>query len=81
MVIILFLILVGNLFVMMVLRHGYYKDQALENRQVRFRVRAPRGLILDRDGVILADNMLHRRHHRARGAVWRPTGPIPPWPG
>ncbi len=55
-VIILFMILVGNIFVMMVPRHSYYKDQALENRQVRFRVRAPRGLIMDRDGVILADN-------------------------
>lgn len=55
-VIILFLILAGNIFVMMVPRHSYYKDQALENRQVRFRVRAPRGLIYDRDGVILADN-------------------------
>ncbi len=55
-VIILFLILVVNIFVMMVPRHHYYKNQALENRQVRFRVRAPRGLIFDRDGVILADN-------------------------
>lgn len=55
-VIILFLILVGNIFTMMVPRHRFYKEQALENRQVRFRVRAPRGLILDRDGVILADN-------------------------
>jgi penicillin-binding protein 2 len=55
-VIILFLILVANLFTMMVLRHRFYKEQALENRQVRFRVPAPRGLILDRDGVILADN-------------------------
>jgi len=56
-VIALFLVLGGNLFVMQVLRHGYYKSQALENRQVRLRVRPPRGLILDRDGVILADNM------------------------
>jgi penicillin-binding protein 2 len=55
-VIILFLILIGNIFMMMVPRHRYYKDQALENRQVRFRVRAPRGLIHDRDGIILADN-------------------------
>jgi len=55
-VIILFMILVGNIFVMMVPKHAYYKDQALENRQVRFRVRAPRGLIMDRDGIILADN-------------------------
>ena len=55
-VIILFLILVANIFSMMVLRHRFFKEQALENRQVRFRVPAPRGLILDRDGVILADN-------------------------
>ncbi len=53
----LFLILVGNLFVMMVPRHGYYKDQALENRQVRVRVPAPRGRIFDRHGTLLADNM------------------------
>jgi penicillin-binding protein 2 len=55
-VIILFAILLVNLFTMMVVRHGFYKEQALENRQVRFRVPAPRGLILDRDGIILADN-------------------------
>lgn len=55
-VIILFLILLGNLFVMMVPKHQYYKDQALENRQIRIRKRAPRGLIMDRDGVILAAN-------------------------
>ncbi len=53
----LFLILIGNLFYMMVLRHGFYKDQALENRQVRFRVTAPRGRITDRYGTILADNL------------------------
>lgn len=53
----LFLILLGNLFVMMVVRHGYYKDQALENRQDRFRVRAPRGRIFDRNGTLLADNL------------------------
>lgn len=53
----LFLILVGNLFVMMVARHSYYQGQALENRQDRFRVRAPRGRIFDRDGTVLADNL------------------------
>jgi len=53
----LFLVLGGNLFLMMVPRHDYYKEQALENRQVRFRVRAPRGRIFDRDGALLADNM------------------------
>ncbi len=44
----LFLVLLVNLFVMMVPRHTYYKSQALENRQDRFRVRAPRGRIFDR---------------------------------
>jgi penicillin-binding protein 2 len=55
-VILAFLILVINLFIMQVPRHKHYKDQALENRQERFRVRAPRGLITDRFGTILADN-------------------------
>lgn len=53
----LFLILVGNLFYMMILRHGFYEEQALENRQVRFRVSAPRGRIIDRHGAIVADNL------------------------
>lgn len=56
-VILLMLILVGNLFFMTVLQHGEYQDQAVENRQVRFRVRAPRGRILDRHGTPVADNM------------------------
>lgn len=56
-VLVLFLILLGNLFFMMVIKHGYYQDQALENRQVRFRVPAPRGRITDRYGTILADNL------------------------
>jgi len=53
----LFLILAGNLFVMMVLQHDFYQGKAVENRQVRFRVRAPRGRVFDRDGTLLADNM------------------------
>jgi penicillin-binding protein 2 len=53
----LFLILIGNLFYMMVPRHGFYQEQALENRQVRFNVTAPRGRITDRYGTILADNL------------------------
>ena len=51
-----FLVLVVNLFIMQVPLHRHYKDQALENRQERFRVRAPRGRITDRFGTILADN-------------------------
>ncbi|MBU2502636.1 penicillin-binding protein 2 [bacterium] len=56
-VILLFAILLGNLFYMTVPQNRHYKDQALENRQIRFRVRAPRGKILDRTGELLADNM------------------------
>ena len=51
------LVLVGNLFWMMVAEHGYYQGKALRNRQDRFRVRAPRGRILDRHGTVVADNM------------------------
>ena len=56
-VLLLMLVLVGNLFGMTVLKHSDYKDQALDNRQVSFRVRAPRGRILDRHGTPVADNM------------------------
>lgn len=55
-VVLAFLFLVVNLFIMQVPLHDHYKDQALENRQERFRVRAPRGRITDRFGTILADN-------------------------
>jgi len=56
-VLLLFVVLVGNLFGLMILRHQSWQDQALENRQVRFRMKAPRGRIIDRDGNLLADNM------------------------
>ncbi len=55
-VILLFAILTVNLVGLMVMRHRHYTAQALENRQVRFRVRAPRGRITDRHGRPLADN-------------------------
>lgn len=58
-VFLLFGILMANLVVLTVGRHAYYRDRALENRQVRFRVPAPRGRITDRDGVQLADNTFH----------------------
>lgn len=51
-----FLVLVINLFIMQVPKHNHYAGQAVENRQERFRVRAPRGRITDRFGTILADN-------------------------
>lgn len=55
-IIVAFAILVANLFHLTVIRHSYYQDQALENRQDRFRVRAPRGRIHDRDGNVLVAN-------------------------
>ncbi len=55
----LFGILLLNLFGLMVIRHEYYRDRALKNRQVQFRVAAPRGRITDRDGIPLADNRFH----------------------
>ncbi len=55
-VLLLFLLLAGELFWMTVPRNRYYRGLALENRQVSFRVRAPRGRIFDRRGVLLADN-------------------------
>ncbi len=73
-VLILFMILIGNIFVMMVVKHTYYKDQALENRQVRRRKPAPRGLILDRDGIVLADNTYIPDIVVPRGAL-TPEGP------
>jgi penicillin-binding protein 2 len=55
-IIVAFAILAANLFHLTVIRHSFYQDQALENRQDRFRVRAPRGRIYDRDGNLLVAN-------------------------
>lgn len=56
-IIVAFAILAVNLFHLTVIRHSYYQDQALENRQDRFRVRAPRGRIYDREGNLLVANL------------------------
>lgn len=56
-ILLLFAVLVVNLFILQVPRHRFFQAQALKNRQVRLRIKAPRGLIRDRDGQILADNM------------------------
>jgi penicillin-binding protein 2 len=55
----LFGILFLNLFGLMVIRHEHYRERALKNRQVQFRVPAPRGRITDRHGTPLADNRFH----------------------
>ena len=56
-VMILFAVLLVHLFVMMVTNHGKFESQALNNRQVSRRIRAPRGMITDRDGEILVKNV------------------------
>lgn len=44
-----------------VIRRDYYTGLALRNRQVTQRIRAPRGIIADRNGVVLADNVYQAR--------------------
>lgn len=56
-VLLLFGLLIGDLFYMQIIRHDYYRGLSLQNRQVQVRVKAPRGRIMDRDGNILADNI------------------------
>ncbi|HSR49763.1 MAG TPA: penicillin-binding protein 2 [Acidobacteriota bacterium] len=52
---ILFLLL-GKLWHLSVIHYQYYDDQARNNRIRRVPLVAPRGLILDREGRVLADN-------------------------
>ena len=56
-ILLLFGVIVVNLLVMQVVKHDEYESQSLENRQLRQRILAPRGRILDRDGRLLADNV------------------------
>ncbi|MHB8078710.1 MAG: penicillin-binding protein 2 [Candidatus Krumholzibacteriia bacterium] len=56
-VVAIFGIIITNLFVLQVVRHNELKARSVENRQVRTRVRPPRGRLLDRDGRVLADNV------------------------
>lgn len=55
----IFGIILVNLFGLMVVRHDTYKQRALKNRQVQLRQQAPRGRITDRAGIALADNRFH----------------------
>lgn len=56
-ILLMFSALALNLFIMQIIDHQEYKAQSVENRQVRIRVRPPRGVISDRDGFPLADNI------------------------
>ena len=56
-IVFLFLVLiVAALFYMQVIRGGYYRDQSRNNRIRAVVVEGPRGRIMDRNGVVLADN-------------------------
>ena len=48
--------LVGRLVLLQVIRYGYYTDQAEGNRARVEPIPADRGLILDRNGKVLAEN-------------------------
>jgi len=51
------LIIAGRVFYLQVIRGNYYQNIAENNRIKNFEVKAPRGLIVDRDGEILASNI------------------------
>jgi penicillin-binding protein 2 len=55
-VLLVFCVILINLFYLMVHKHTEYEERALKNRQVQLRQQAPRGRITDRVGIPLADN-------------------------
>ncbi|MDW8325602.1 MAG: penicillin-binding protein 2 [Anaerolineales bacterium] len=48
---------IGRLFELQVLQHQRFADEALENVRTNVNIPAPRGVIYDRNGVILARNL------------------------
>ncbi|MBU0742846.1 penicillin-binding protein 2 [bacterium] len=56
-ILLLFGVLVVDMFILQIVQHDHYKGQSLQNRQVKLRVKAPRGRFLDREGQVLADNV------------------------
>jgi penicillin-binding protein 2 len=55
-VLFLFVLIVGRLGWLQLARGGFYRDLSRENYVQGFPIRAPRGVIKDRNGEILADN-------------------------
>ncbi len=53
----MFVILAGRLLYLQHIRYEYYAQYAQENQLQRERIIAPRGLIKDRNGVVLVDNV------------------------
>lgn len=56
-VVLCFALLLGRYFYLQVIQHGYYTELAEKNRIKRNRIKASRGLIYDRNGILLADNV------------------------
>ncbi len=53
----LVLLLVSRLFYLQILQHDYYQTQASKNQANLLAIEPSRGLIYDRNGIILADNV------------------------
>lgn len=53
---ILFLVLAGRLFQLQILKGGYYRELSSRNHIRSVITQAPRGVITDRNGTVLADN-------------------------
>ncbi|UCG53076.1 MAG: penicillin-binding protein 2 [Candidatus Latescibacterota bacterium] len=56
-VVLVFSVLIGRLFYLQHVKHEYYSQYAEENQLHRERIVAPRGLIKDRNGTPLVDNV------------------------
>lgn len=55
-VLMMFIVLAGRLSFLMIAKSDYYSKKALELHERERRIKAARGKILDRNGVVLADN-------------------------
>ena len=49
-------LLIGRLIYLMIFRHDYYTEKAIELQQRERKIKAARGEIVDRNGVVLATN-------------------------
>src|SRR5262245_52508859 len=55
-VIVIFSLLAVSFWVLQVVQHAYYNELAENNHQRTLALRAPRGLIFDRNGALLVEN-------------------------
>src|SRR5262249_21639043 len=55
---VVFSILAVSFWVLQVVQHARYEEMAENNHQRTLALRAPRGLVLDRDGKVLVENRL-----------------------